>query len=234
MSLALYIKNDLDSFKYILIQSAQAMEINMIILKLAITFFLALLFGLERQRAHKPIGFGTFIFVAIGSCGLAMVALDMNKENPLPLLGSIVTGIGFLGAGALIKTTDKIFGFTTAAGIWVFAIFGLLIGVGEYVTGIAVYFAIWLVIILDNYLESSGIGPYQRKLVIETNRIVSDKEIKKTLLLNTRSHKLISLDINKSENKITAVYLISSKKNNLNQLPGILFKSEWVNSCKIE
>ena len=46
-----------------------------------------------------------------------MTAVSLGFEDPIPLLGAIVTGIGFLGAGALIKTTDKIFGFTTAASI---------------------------------------------------------------------------------------------------------------------
>ena len=63
---------------------------------------LALVFGLARQRRGKPIGFGTFIFVSVGSCSLAVVALQLSPANPLPLLGAVVTGIGFRGAGALI------------------------------------------------------------------------------------------------------------------------------------
>jgi len=87
------------------------MELSIILLRLTITFALSLIFGYERQRSHKPIGFGTFIFVSLGSCGLALTATILN-DNPLPLLGSIVTGIGFLGAGALIKTNEKTFGLT--------------------------------------------------------------------------------------------------------------------------
>ena|SRR5659263_171028 len=100
------------------------MELLIILLRLTLTFALSLIFGYERQRSHKPIGFGTFIFVSVGSCGLAITATILS-ENPLPLLGSVVTGIGFLGAGALIKTNEKTFGFTTAASVWLFAIFGI-------------------------------------------------------------------------------------------------------------
>jgi putative Mg2+ transporter-C (MgtC) family protein len=96
-----------------------------------ITFVFSVIFGLERQRAHKPVGFGAFTFVAVGSCALSITAINLYPDNPLSLLGAIVTGIGFLGAGALIKTTDKIFGFTSAAAVWLFAIFGLVVGVGN-------------------------------------------------------------------------------------------------------
>ena len=89
-------------------------ELPTIIFRFVLAFVLALLFGFNRQKAHKPTGFVTYIFVAIGSCALSMAAI-LISENPLPLLAAIVTGIGFLGAGALIKTSDKVFGFTSAA-----------------------------------------------------------------------------------------------------------------------
>ena len=90
------------------------MDVIVIFLRLSITFFLSLVFGLERQYSHKPIGFGTFTFVAAGSSSLAIVAVALGFEHSIPLLSAIVTGIGFLGAGALIKTSDKIFGLTSA------------------------------------------------------------------------------------------------------------------------
>jgi putative Mg2+ transporter-C (MgtC) family protein len=115
------------------------MEISVILLRLFFTFALSCVFGVERQKSHKPIGFGAFIFVSVGACALAITATIIEPENPLPLLGAIVTGIGFLGAGALIKTSDKTFGFTTAASIWLFAIFGIINGVGEYFLGFSIY-----------------------------------------------------------------------------------------------
>ncbi|MCX6706574.1 MAG: MgtC/SapB family protein [Candidatus Woesearchaeota archaeon] len=164
------------------------MEPQIILFRFAITFVLSFLYGLERQRAHKPTGFGTFIFVAVGSCGLAITAMTMNTDNPLSLLSAIVTGIGFLGAGALIKTTDKIFGFTTAASIWVFAIFGLIIGVGDYLVGMIIYALVWVIILSDNYLEKKGIGSYQRKILITTNRIMNEKDVREQLLCDRKDN----------------------------------------------
>jgi putative Mg2+ transporter-C (MgtC) family protein len=180
------------------------MESSVILLRLIITFVLSLIFGIERQRSHKPIGFGAFIFVSVGACGLAITATIIDLENPLPLLGAIVTGIGFLGAGALIKTNDKTFGFTTAASIWVFAIFGIATGVGEYFIGISIYILTWIVIFFDKLYEKKGMGYYQKKLIINTNRIIDELEIKNQLLsVGSKRPKFISIDIDKKNTKIS-------------------------------
>ncbi|MBN2423336.1 MgtC/SapB family protein [Candidatus Woesearchaeota archaeon] len=175
------------------------MNIITIVARFTITFILSVIFGVERQKSHKPIGFGTFIFVAVGSCSLAIIALDLNAENPLPLLSAIVTGIGFLGAGALIKTTDKIFGFTSAASIWIFAIFGLSIGTGQYIIGLISYVIIWIVTFYDIYLEKKGIGSYQKRVGITTNRIINEKEIKNILNVSLKRFKLIYSEVDKTK-----------------------------------
>ncbi len=211
------------------------MDVETILIRFGITFLLALVFGFERQRSHKPIGFGTFIFVAIGSCGLGIIALSIPADNPLVMLGAIVTGIGFLGAGALIKATDKIFGFTTAASIWVFAIFGLMIGLGEYLMGSLTYGAIWFVVLFDRYLEAKAIGSYQRRLVITTCKLVSEKEIK-DMFLRSRitKYKLITTFVEKPTTKLSKTYLIEGRKEDINKIPQNLLDKDWFESCKLE
>jgi putative Mg2+ transporter-C (MgtC) family protein len=208
------------------------MEVGSILLRFGIVFVLAFVFGLERQKAHKPIGFGTYIFVAIGSCALSIIAHIIAPENPLPLLGAIVTGIGFLGAGALIKTSDKIFGFSSAATIWLFAILGLIVGLGQYFVAGVVYAVCWIVILFDRYLQDRGIGSYQKRLVITSKASIGEKEVKKEILLTGLSYKLITIDFDKE--KITFSYLVEGKKENINRLPDHLFHKDWFISCKIE
>lgn len=208
------------------------MELSSVILRFTLTFILALIFGIERQRAHKPTGFATFIFVSVGSCALAITAINLNAENPLPLLSGIVTGIGFLGAGALIKTGDRIFGFTTASTIWLFAIFGLVVGVGEYFIGISVYAATWVVIFIDRYLEKKGIGSYQKKIIISTNKIVSEREIR--LLIGATRCRLITTEIDKKENKLHLAYQVEGTREDINKIPNMLFQKDWFDSAKIE
>ncbi|MBI4739415.1 MgtC/SapB family protein [Candidatus Woesearchaeota archaeon] len=211
------------------------MEEIIVLQRFLVAFLLSLVFGLERQRSHKPIGFGTFTFVTVGSCGLAITALTLAPENPLPLLSAIVSGIGFLGAGALLKTTDKIFGFTTAASIWVFAIFGLLIGVGEYIIGMVLYSLIWFVIFFDRYLERSGIGSYQRKIIISTNKVIPRREIRNLFEASgIHRHKLFSHEVDVKNNKVVVTYVIEGRKERINKMQEKLLKKDWFESCKIE
>ena len=206
--------------------------ITTVILRLTITFILALIFGYDRQKSHKPIGFGTYVFVTMGACGLALTAISIAPENPLPLLSAIVTGIGFLGAGALIKTGDRIFGFTSASSIWAFAIFGLLIGLGQYLIALTLYTSIWGVILFDKNLEKRGAGSHQTKISITTNAIIDEKEIRQILMLNTKKQKIMSTEVDKKNNTLSITYLIEGRKEDLNKLPKKLFEKPWFHSYK--
>ena len=197
-----------------------------------LTFVFALLFGIERQRSHKPIGFGTFIFVSTGSCGLAITAILINAENPLPLLGSVITGIGFLGAGALIKTTDKIFGFTSAACIWIFAIIGLIIGVGEYLIALIMYTLVWIVLAIDKLLEIKSVGSYQKKVIIRSNKSIDNNDI--WSVLNIRKYKIVNMDYNKKNNIFSFTILVEGSKSLINRIPGNLVRTDWIESFVME
>lgn len=204
------------------------------LLRFVIVFIAASTFGLQRQKAHKPIGFGTYIFVAIGACAAAIVAVDIVPENPLALLAAVITGVGFLGAGALIKTSEKILGFTSAATVWLFSIFGYIIGVGEYMTGLVIFISIWIIIAVDHYLERKGIGAYQRKLIITTCKLLPEKEVNKDIMFYTKKHKLISVEINKKNSQMILTYIIEGSKTEINRLPDKLYEKDWFEGAKID
>lgn len=204
------------------------------ITQFVLTFLAAFLFGYERAKSHKPTGFPTFIFVAVGSCAFAMIAVAPRFNNALFLISGVITSIGFLGAGSLIKNNDKIFGFTTASSIWLFAIFGVLMGLEEYIIALIVYILIWLTMAFDYYLQKKGVGSYRMKIMITCNKIVSEAEIKNVLLINTKSYKLVDIDVNKKDKKMVLSYFIEGNKDNINKLPKALYDKEWFDSCKIE
>jgi len=206
--------------------------INIILLKFLIIFVMAFLFGIERQLSNKPVGFGTFIFVAVGSCAISIVAENIMPENVLIIIGGILTGIGFLGAGALIKTTDKIAGFTTAASIWVFSILGISIGFGNYFVGTLTYLMIWIIIGVDKVFEIKGLGSYQRKVTIRTKKILKKEEVIK--IFGECMWKLINFDVDKKKNKSVMIYLITAPRNYVDTLSQVLIKSRHVESFKIE
>jgi putative Mg2+ transporter-C (MgtC) family protein len=212
------------------------MEVSVIstLLRILIVFTLSFIFGVVRQRNHKHVGFGTYTMVSVGACVLAIAALELSVDNPLPLLSAIVTGIGFLGAGALIRTSDKIFGFTSAAAIWLYAIFGLLVGSGEYLLGVCVYIVSAAVIGYDIYLEDRGIGSYQRRLIVTTNKVIQEKEIKEVLIMIAKKHRLQHVDVNKTEHKMIFNYLVEGSKEQLNKIPKVLYEKEWFESVAVE
>ncbi|MBN2142659.1 MgtC/SapB family protein [Candidatus Woesearchaeota archaeon] len=202
--------------------------------KIFLTFALASLFGYERQKAHKPIGFGTYIFVSVGACSLGIVAHILAPENPLPLLAAVISGIGFLGAGALIKTSDKVFGFSSAASIWIFAIFGLIIGVGEYFIALLLYACVILVIAFDKVLEQWGVGSYQKRILIVTNKVVPEKDIELALKTGRVKLKKIHSEVNKKDNTISILFQIEGSRKSLVMAQKSLYEKPWLSSMKTE
>jgi putative Mg2+ transporter-C (MgtC) family protein len=202
------------------------------ILNFLVITLMAFAFGVERQLSNKPIGFGTFIFVSVGSCTLGVLASVISPDSTLGIIGGVVSGIGFLGAGALIRTTDKIFGFTTAASIWIFSIIGLTIGLGQFAIGATTYSVVWSVILVDKIFEAKGVGSYKRKVTLQTKKLIDKNEAISAFGKN-KWH-LISFEVNKSEKRSTLVYLVNLPRSYVNELKEKLQEKTWVESFKIE
>ncbi|MBR9699833.1 MgtC/SapB family protein [Candidatus Woesearchaeota archaeon] len=102
------------------------------VFKLLLSWILGTLVGMEREQAHKPVGIRTLSLVALGSTFVTIVALKSFPGDIARVLSGLITGIGFLGAGAVIAKGKDIMGLTTAASIWAMAIVGIGIGMGEF------------------------------------------------------------------------------------------------------
>jgi putative Mg2+ transporter-C (MgtC) family protein len=133
---------------------------------LAAAFFGAVL-GLEREVHGHQAGMRTHMLVALGSAAFTVlsiyafpVSLGQGTSDPSRISAQIVTGIGFLGAGAIIKYGTNIRGLTTAASLWVVAAIGLAAGAGAYFVAAAsatiALLALWPIHILVQRLELSG------------------------------------------------------------------------------
>jgi len=203
-----------------------------IFFKFLLVFIMSFVFGVERQKAHKPVGFGTYVFVALGSCAFTVVAVEMGLEKYAGFVTAVITSIGFLGAGALIKTGDKVFGFTSAATIWVFSVIGAMVGMKQYFIAIFLYIMMWIVTLYDKYTERHGTGIYQKKVIITTNKIIDTEEIEASL--GTKKHKLLEQDINKKENKAAFTYMVDGTKEQIDEIPKRLMKKDWFESFKGE
>lgn len=132
------------------------MDLNAISLDLDLQMFLRLLtavllgavVGYERERAGKAAGVRTHGMVSLGAALFAVVSLHGfgNAGDPSRVAAQIVTGIGFLGAGAILHQRGNVHGLTTAAGLWVTAAIGLAVGVGMLVMSLATAILVFLLL----------------------------------------------------------------------------------------
>jgi len=90
--------------------------------------------GLEREYRQKPAGLRTNILIALGSALFTILSISMGRESGTAdrIAAQIVTGIGFLGGGAILRSGNTVHGMTTAATIWVNAAIGVAAGMGQY------------------------------------------------------------------------------------------------------
>lgn len=123
-------------------------EIEML-LRLVLAVLLSGIIGMEREALNKSAGFRTHILVGIGACLMMIISLSMpfirmpgdfgatgSSSDPARIAAQVVSGIGFLGAGAIMSSSGKVRGLTTAASLWAVAGIGLCVGAGLYVTAI--------------------------------------------------------------------------------------------------
>lgn len=102
-------------------------------IKVLIATLCGLIVGWEREMKNKVAGIRTNVLICVGSCILTATSAYLCQNStydPTRIIGQIVTGIGFLGAGVIYKHEDKIVGVTTASFVWVMSSIGILAGLG--------------------------------------------------------------------------------------------------------
>ncbi len=126
--------------------------------RLAVSFLLGGLIGIERYVHKHPAGVRTFMLICLGST-LATLAsiwicqtnLNLINGDPGRIAAQVLTGIGFIGAGLILKNNNDISGLTTAAGIFVTATIGIAVGVGMLLTATVVTVVV-VVILFSSFL----------------------------------------------------------------------------------
>ena len=145
--------------------------------------FLAMIFGgiigLEREIGNRPAGFRTHTLVCMGSTLVMLTSeyiLDIyhSVTDPGRLGAQVISGIGFLGAGTIIKDGSRIRGLTTAASLWVVACIGLAIGVGFYWGAMLATLFSYIILVLLKKFENhiSGVKEYEIHVDIRNDQVV--------------------------------------------------------------
>lgn len=116
-----------------------------IVIRLVLAVFLSSIIGWERESIKRPAGLRTHILVCVGSTLMMVVGMDAYFKygnDPMRLSAQVISGMGFLGAGTIIKHGNSVKGLTTAASLWSTACLGIAIGYGAYLPSIIVFVCI--------------------------------------------------------------------------------------------
>ncbi len=116
------------------------------IVKIVLALVLGGVMGLERQYNDKPAGYATNSIICVGATLFTVLSLYMSElgGDPGRIAAQIVSGVGFLGAGAILREGNKVSGLTTAAAVWLVAAIGMAVGFGQYLLACAACAAILL------------------------------------------------------------------------------------------
>ena len=125
----------------------------MFIRDLFLAIILGGIIGFERQKEGKQAGIRTHVLVCVGSMLFSYIAVSAYSitDATSRIVQGIITGIGFLGAGTIIISKEKVKGLTTAAGIWVVAAIGVGISYGYYLIVIITTISVILVLVFNDY-----------------------------------------------------------------------------------
>lgn len=125
-----------------------------IVIKLLLSLLIGLFIGAEREYRNKSAGLRTIILICIGSTLFTITSIEISHPTEIARIASnIVTGIGFLGAGAILRDGLSVSGLTTASTIWVAAALGMAVGAGEYAMAVTAAVIVLIVLTAFNYLQ---------------------------------------------------------------------------------
>ena len=216
-----------------------------IILRVFVGAALGAAVGIERERQDQPAGMRTHMILVIGAT-LAMVlsvnigylyAREGTPADPARLAAQVISGIGFLGAGAILRFGYNVKGLTTATSLWTMAIVGMTVGAGYYLIGVVTTALMLIVLTLFNVIENR----YLRTSVSRYIQIEADyhkgvvKSIRK--IVQQFSDNLVSFTIQKHvKNKRLRIQVVAriSRDQALEDLIETISDIDGVRNLKVE
>ncbi len=153
-----------------------------ICLRLACAMLVGLVIGTEREYTHRPAGMRTHILVALGACVVSITgelifqhySVLGSSADPARLSAQVITGVGFLGAGTILREGPTVKGLTTAASVWAVACLGIAAGFGYYALAVFGMVFIFVTLTIFEWLQSVLLKPLHRssdKYILETTDI---------------------------------------------------------------
>ena len=163
--------------------NAESVNVVGAVFKLLLSMVLGAMVGLERRQKGQIAGMRTFALICMGATLAMLVSIYIPEKlfgvtangDPGRIAAQVISGIGFLGAGAIIQMKGSVRGLTTAAGMWMTASIGLAVGAGMYVVAVTASLLIILVLTLLEICEKHLFKGKEQKIVrLKVNYIVTD------------------------------------------------------------
>ena len=174
-------------------------------LKLAVSFLLGAIIGIERQTRRQSAGIRTFSLICMGATTAMLLSIwipqsypDFLNGDPGRIAAQVLTGIGFLGAGAIIQSRGSVHGLTTASTIWVVAIMGMAVGAGMYLPAIALtLISLFVLIAMDRADKRKALAGQIKQLQIHFE--TDTPEIERVIKI-VRKHSIFVYDVSVERN----------------------------------
>ena len=154
-----------------------------ICLRLLCAMAVGLVIGTEREYTHRPAGMRTHILVALGSCAVMITGELIFAEyhaygaspDPARLSAQVITGVGFLGAGTILREGPSVKGLTTAASLWSVACLGIAAGAGYYTVALAGMIFIFITLTIFEALQKLMVNNRRsyRDYIVDTSDIAA-------------------------------------------------------------
>jgi len=212
-------------------------------IRLLLSFLVGMFIGLEREANHQPAGLRTHILISIGATVVMLISIFIPQTftdfvgDPGRIAAQVVSGIGFLGAGAILKFGTDVKGLTTAASIWAMAAIGLAIGAGMYTVGlISVGVVLFALTVMDLFEKHVFKQRTLRKIIIEVKKKDSNTDKFEKILeeFDVRiSSTGFQRNVGDACEKVTYVIAVT-KELNVKYLSDMLEKEPGVISISVE
>ena len=215
-----------------------------IIIRLCLGFLAGGIIGFERSSRRQVAGLRTHIIIALGATGLMLVSIWLpqqmsNRGDPGRIAAQVVSGIGFLGAGAIIRLGNNIRGLTTAASLWLVAAIGMIVGAGMYLAAAVVEILSLIALILLSWVEKRIFPELQNKtLEVLYNHSVSPDTEAVLKILKSHGIKTMSQNVilgHASGKKTRARFLVGiPNTNDISKLANTLKASDDIRRIEIK
>jgi putative Mg2+ transporter-C (MgtC) family protein len=208
----------------------EIMDVYKALISVAAGFIL----GLERELKDKAAGLKTITIICLGATLFSIISMKLDTTNPTTLAAYIVSGVGFIGAGAIFRDGFSVSGLTTAGIIWLSAAVGTSIGFGEFYLA-ATFVASSLIIVVATPLISKLTSPSAQSKQLKFTIAKKDFEQKEIILLSIRN-KVLAVTEKKMElsgEYIEVVAEVFIKNNNITNLRQLLVNNEFIYAFSI-